>query len=486
MKTDKEVAIEEKEPTTIENDHEMQDQLLPIPQKIEKGNNDLKKTVIIPDKESFPLLDLSLELQFHVFSFLSIRQVVIFDQISNELQTNAKRYLNLFSNLLRIFFSLSTKSQPLLKPAEFKKKQDCLAQLIEHPQLSNYLADGDQCEFFFNHLLANCGGLGKDKFKILLNLYFCYANDEILTKYINVYHRDSYPSCYFLECLEKSHFSRFEKLKLHTEFFKMLIGEQLPQTGTQTICPFPLLAILISLDHEDPDNEKMLNEILQKEKNPEWEEIRQYILASKILKELKASNDPKLDVWLMQTHELDHFFNILFSNIHVIELDKQRILMLTVFNVNRSRCPGIIHLLKTNNNPLISNFLKEFLAINHTKNSSQMGFSSVVEHIVFKEQAVELIMAIQTLPIELQNLHYSELHNRILLLKKSRSDLIYHIDYFNQDFPHQDLFQQWEDAFKVCKLDLNDYKRFEGSEFRLGCVAYHKKMGHVKGFDVSQ
>ena len=459
----------------------------------------LKVNVVVPqqvpqsNKESVLKL-LPNEMLFHLFSFLKIGPISQLKLTSKEMNGLAKSYLDSFEGQLRTFYQLSNRSKlindPSKKIIEDKKRKECFELLLGFPNLKKHFESKDNRKIFFNHLQEandyDYKRLFQNKLKIVQDLYFEFATDEKLKEFVSVfieYPNDDFShTLRFIDSLENSHIKRFPNLVLN------LSQGRDPEIGIMSFLeiftivrlnyePSPLLFDIINTLYRAYPNSAW-NEIISNRGLKQWISLRPSIMAVYILHEFTTSLHPNFKYLIRLTKrepisdlQWIECFRLLVPKIDLIEENKRKALMEAIFSCNiTARYEFIMLILETKNKNLIISFLKEYLALNHAQDEPEKGLACIFESIKNKKQAIALIQAIQSLPQQLQTLHFRELNNRILLIKKPNPE--YKVDYFFGCISVYYLYQDWDAAFQACDLELKDYPKLEGNAFSVGCQNY--------------
>lgn len=156
-------------------------------------------------------------------------------------------------------------------------------------------------------------------------------------------------------------------------------------------------------------------------------------------------------------------FEELIPDLGAIEENKLKALMRAVFAYNKEAAYELVMCVMENySNSLTPPFLSEFFLLNSATDEPEKGFACVFEYTPTKEHAIAMIKAIQTLPKELQNLHFGELHNRKQLFADGQS-------FFGRC---EDLYEDLEGVFQELGLNFSDHVKLEGDAFLVGCREY--------------
>ena len=468
---DEKKEITEEQPPFIPSHTELKVDAI-VPQQVPQSNT----------KSAFKLLPN--EVLLHLFRFLELEQITKLSSDSKELGVPAKFYLSSFECQLHTFYQLSNRSKlindPSKKIIEDKKRKECFELLLGFPNLKKHFENKDNRKTFFNHLQEvndyDYKYLFQNELKIVQDLYFEFATDEKLVEFITIFttiQKDDFlHALKFIDSLDASHLERLKKIVAKQELG--FIEDLIDILNIRSNKPSPFLFDIINIMYCAKPRRPIWEDILKV--NRPWRTLRPYVMVAYILRHFTTSNQPNFVVVGLNSLAGGSFghlcweecFAILVPQIEFIEENKRIALMEAIFYCNITACYEFIMLiLKTKKSNLIFSFLKEYLALNHAQDKPEMGFACIFEYIKNKEQAIALIQAIRTLPPNLQALHFSELHNRFLLIHTPHPKKGY--NYLFGRIEPEDLYQDWEAAFKAYGLELKDYPRLKGNAFNVGC-----------------
>ena len=303
--------------------------------KVLKGLFDSQKVPLLKIRTSLNLLPY--EMSFHLFQFLETDQIAKLGSVSTELRVPAKAYLDSFEGQLRTFYQLSDKNKtidPNKKIIEGKKRKECFDLLLVHPKLKKHFEKETNREIFFNHLqeVDDYQNLFNDKLKIVQDLYFEFATDEKLKKFVDVVsllfdNKGFLCGTKFIESLEKSHVKRLTNLLLN---HRLDIGKFLDAFTFLPKREPPSLHFDVIYDFYQAKPDHQIWEMIIQ--NDHWLQLKPFVMTAYILREFTTSNHPNFNGLILLggitlcKFDWKNCLEILVPRIELIEEKKQNIL----------------------------------------------------------------------------------------------------------------------------------------------------------------
>lgn len=445
----------------------------------ERKNEKQEPTLIIPQTEE----KLKVVLQDQPTEIPTMREKEV-ESVPLDSSLVSQPEIDSFEGQLSIFCDLSYKKEAA------EKRKACLKNLLNHLNVREHLKIEKNRDAFFDNLSRkDYRRLSQDEFKVLQDLYFTYASDIQLETFIDCLsepYKGNYSLAFnLINSFETQQVKRLVNLPLVFLSLDEFLGvftiaidkrEKLPSTEL-------LFEIIFGFYQAQP-HLPTWDRIIENQGTANWLNLRALIIGAQTFRKFDTFNSPQLNQEILETlrqipaqdieSSWQRFFPGVLTRLALIEENKQQAFIQAVFNYSQEICyECIMHILKTNNQTLITACLKEFLTLNHAAEKPEKGLSCIIEFTTTKEQALALIQTIQSFPQNLQDLHLCELHNRILLMQKP--SLKKNADYFFGRISRKKRYQEqdWKIAFQECGLELEDYARLEDNGFKNGCHDYH-------------
>lgn len=380
-----------------------------------------------------------------------------------DLQEEEDETLSKFDHNLKEFYEL-----PI---AQKKKRRNLLRQIFEDPALKDYLRE--DATVFFNHLDVNDYYIGP--FDQIHSLYFEFANDEELKKFIDI-------------CIDN--LNKDGAYCLVFNFNHALKRDQIQRLINLKITPFRVLSLIYDTNpllfeiilgfYQKRPIENLLElksdyrwtNLLEKKYSNISYRIIPYIIAAMFKHEFSKPYHQNLEQSILNILQIQKspsefairdFLNIFLPHCLEFEENKLRALMGAIYtyairiqnnNIDKTLYDSLRAIISTKNSILIASFLKEFLPRNILGAEPIKGLAAIFESITDKEQALGLIKAIMTLPEEQKRTYFCELHNRIRLWNQGHEP--------NYIFGYEEVFEGWEETLQESGLILANYPFTEG------------------------